>query len=88
MRGWHIKWPGEDHALEILRGLIERIVLHPIEDGLEIERIGEITAMIDLGTNKKAGSKEPAVPEAYRRSVKVVAGKGNHRQLTLPAVAV
>ncbi len=63
-------------ALEILRSLIERIVLHPAESGLEIELIGEIAAMIDLGTNKKAGSFEPAVPEAYRRSVKVVAGIG------------
>jgi len=63
-------------ALEILRSLIERIVLHPVDDGLEIELIGEIAAMVDLGTNKKAGSKEPAVPEAYRRSVKVVAGIG------------
>src|SRR6266478_8044297 len=61
-------------ALEILRGLIERVVLHPVEKGFEIELIGEIAAMVDLGAkNKKAGSKEPAVPDAYRRSVKVVA---------------
>jgi site-specific DNA recombinase len=63
-------------ALEILRGLVERVVLHPVEKGFEIELIGEIAAMVDLGTNKKAGSKEPAVPEAYRCSVKVVAGIG------------
>jgi site-specific DNA recombinase len=66
----------QSEALEILRGLIEKVVLRPLESGFEVELIGEIAAMIDLGTNKKAGSKEPAVPDAYRRSVKVVAGVG------------
>jgi site-specific DNA recombinase len=64
-------------ALEILRGLIERVVLHRTESGLEIELIGEIAAMIDLGAqNKTAGPKGSAVPDPYRRSVKVVAGTG------------
>jgi site-specific DNA recombinase len=76
-------------ALEILRGLVERVVLHPVEKGFEIELIGEIAAMVDLGAqNKTAGPEGSAVPDAYRRSVKVVAGEGNHRQLTLPPIAV
>ena len=62
-------------ALEILRGLIEQVVLRPVDKGLEIEIIGEIAAMVDLGAqNKKAGPEGSAVPEVYRRSVKVVAG--------------
>ncbi len=36
-------------ALEILRGRIERVVLHPADKGFEIELIGEIAAMVDLG---------------------------------------
>ncbi len=64
-------------ALEILRTLVEKVVLHPIERGFEVELIGEIAAMVDLGAqNQKAAPKGAAVPEAYRRSVKVVAGRG------------
>ena len=71
-------------ALEILRGLVERVVLHPVEKGFEIELIGEIAAMVDLGAqNKTAGPKGSAVPDAYRRSVKVVAGARNHLDLLL-----
>jgi hypothetical protein len=40
-------------ALEHLRGLIDGIVLHPTEKGVEIELIGVIAAMIDLGTHNK-----------------------------------
>ena len=79
----------QTEALEILRGLIERVVLHPMEKGFEVELIGEIAAMVDLGAqDKAAGPKGSAVPEAYRRSVKVVAGERNHRQLILPPIAI
>jgi len=74
----------QTEALEILRGLIERVVLHPAENGFEIELIGEIAAMVDLGAQAKAAApKGVAVPEAYRRSVKVVAGVRNHLDLLL-----
>jgi len=74
----------QTEALEILRGLIERVVLHPAENGFEIELIGEIAAMVDLGAQAKAAApKGSAVPEAYRRSVKVVAGVRNHLDLLL-----
>jgi site-specific DNA recombinase len=72
----------QTEALEILRGLIERVVLHPAEKGFEIEIIGEIAAMVDLGAqDKKAGPAGSAVPDPYRRSVKVVAGERNQRYL-------
>jgi site-specific DNA recombinase len=68
----------QTEALEILRGLIERVVLHPVEKGFEIELIGEIANMVDLGAgNQKAAHKGAAVPEVYRSSVKVVAGVRN-----------
>jgi hypothetical protein len=68
--------PGtQTEALEILRGLIERVVLHPVDNGFEIELVGEIAAMVALGAqNKRAGPEGSAVYEAYRCSVKVVAG--------------
>jgi len=52
----------QTEALEILRGLIECVVLHPAETGFEIELVGEIAAMVDLGAQAKAaGPKGSAV---------------------------
>jgi hypothetical protein len=52
----------QTEALEIVRGLIERVVLHPAEKGFEIELIGEIANMVDLGAQAKAaGPKGAAV---------------------------
>jgi site-specific DNA recombinase len=67
-------------AAEILRGLIETIKVRNANDGLEIELIGEIVNMIELAQTVAhkgtAASKEAAVPDVYRSSVKVVAGAG------------
>jgi hypothetical protein len=53
------------------------LLLASLEKGFEIELIGEIAAMVDLGAKSKtAGPKGSAVPDPYRRSVKVVAGVG------------
>jgi DNA invertase Pin-like site-specific DNA recombinase len=49
----------QTEALEILRGLIKRVVLHPAGDGFEIEIVGEIANMVDLGL---------ATPEVKTRS--------------------
>src|SRR5262249_24456705 len=74
----------QTEALEILRGLIERVVLHPVETGFEIELVGEIAAMIDLRAQATAaGPTGSVVPEMYRSSVKVVAGARNQRYLHL-----
>jgi hypothetical protein len=35
-------------ALELIRGLIERVELHPAEDGFRIELVGEIASMVAL----------------------------------------
>ena len=67
-------------AAEILRGLVESIQVRNIEDGIEIELVGEITNMITAAqTNNlkgKAASEEAASLKNYTSSVKVVAGVG------------
>ena len=61
-----------DEAMSILRGLIERVVLHPSEVGFEIELVGEIVRMVELGL----GGKPAVLPASAASSVKVVAGAG------------
>jgi site-specific DNA recombinase len=61
-----------DEALGILRGLIERVVVHPGDDGPQIELVGEIVRMVELGLNDK----KAALPKEAACSVKVVAGAG------------
>ena len=67
-------------AAEILRTLIEKIKIQPLEDGFEIELIGEIANMVNLASSpnqgKKTNDKGAIVPDAYWSSVKVVAGAG------------
>ena len=61
-----------DEALGLLRGLIERVVVHPGEDGPQIELVGEIVRMVELGLD----AKQAALPGEAACSVKVVAGAG------------
>ncbi len=65
---------------EILRGLVESINVRNLDDGFEIELVGEIVSMIETaqtGTNKgKARANEAASLKNYASSVKVVAGVG------------
>ena len=66
-------------AAEILRGIIERINVTPLGRGsFEIDLTGDIVNMIEFaesGTQtEKTASKEAAIPDVYRSSVKVVAG--------------
>ena len=68
--------PGaRDEALGLLRGLIERIELQPIEDGFEIELTGEIARMVELSLDP-TGTKKAVLDEKTACSVKVVAGAG------------
>ena len=63
-----------DEALQILRGLVERVSISPAENGLEVEIVGEIAKMVELGIEKNA--KRATLDEAMTRSVEVVAGRG------------
>jgi len=72
-------------ALEAVRTLIERVVLHPAEDGsgLEIELIGEIASMVSLALDTPNVRRSMDDRGLFARSVKVVAGTRNHLDLLL-----
>ena len=91
--------PDGREALELVRGLIERVEVFPASDGgaPELVLTGEIAAMLRLGMGDGArgtaargvgaGGAAASGPDLFRRSVKVVAGTCNLRQLTLQPVA-
>ena len=80
--------PGiRDEAIDILRGLVERVVVRPVNDGFEIELIGEIAQMVELGLGTPKNEKA-ALGEGAARSVKVVAGTCNHRESSMLVVAI
>ena len=54
-----------DEALQVLRGLVERISIGTTENGLEVEIVGEIAKMVELGTGNKA--KRATLDEAMTR---------------------
>ncbi|MCH8055957.1 MAG: hypothetical protein IH857_07390, partial [Deltaproteobacteria bacterium] len=61
-----------EEALEILRSLVEAVILRPLDSGFEVELVGDIAKMIML-----PGKPGNSVPDMYRSSVKVVAGARN-----------
>ena len=66
-------------ALEILRGLVERVTVKAEGEGFTIELVGEIARMVAMAAeakNTKAASNEAAVSDVFACSVKVVAGAG------------
>jgi site-specific DNA recombinase len=56
----------------MLRRLIERVVVRQAEEGPQVELVGEIVKMVELGLD----AKQAALGEAAACSVKVVAGAG------------
>jgi site-specific DNA recombinase len=71
-----------DEAIEVLRSLLESVVIAPADGGLEIEIVGEISHMIEIGM-EDGKRKGPVLNESTGRSVKVVAGARNQRYLHL-----
>jgi site-specific DNA recombinase len=63
-----------DEAAEVLRGLVEHVLIGPAANGLEIEIVGEIAKMVELSLGLDA--KQANLDERLTRSVKVVAGTG------------
>ena len=61
-----------EEAIEIIRSMIDRIVLLLRQDGYEVEVSGEIAKMIEIALGKP--KKTAPLNEAAVRSVKVVAG--------------
>ena len=56
----------------LLRGLIERVGDRPAEEGPQVEIVGEIVKMVELGLD----AKQAALPQQAACSGKVVAGAG------------
>jgi hypothetical protein len=60
--------------------LVERIVLHQASDGgcgFEIELIGDVVAMVGLGSaHKDSRRRNVTDPDVFQSSMKVVAGGG------------
>jgi hypothetical protein len=83
--GAALEGPDATEALEVVRSLIERVVLHPApggQRGFEIELVGEITAMVNLGRDEgdRTHSRQSATDQAlFQSSMKVVAGARNRR---------
>jgi site-specific DNA recombinase len=70
---------GRTEALEIIRSLIERVAVTPLEGGgFEIEIEGELARMVEIAMESEAGPRnaKTALRDAERRSVKLVAGAG------------
>jgi len=74
-----------DEAIAVLRSLIERINVSAGPDGPEVEIVGEIARMVELGLSGEA-KKKAALNNRATCSVKVVAGACNHRQLLQVAI--
>jgi site-specific DNA recombinase len=77
-----------DEAFDLIRSLIEQIRLVPDSGALRIEIKGELAGILELC--READSKKPGglSTAGLAEQIKIVAGEGNHRQLTLPPVAV
>ena len=61
-------------ARELIRGLVDRITLHPDGDGQRVEVRGELAAILALSAGARAGSSGDAAGLALQ--VKLVAGAG------------
>jgi hypothetical protein len=70
-------------AIEILRGLIERVAVSTAKDGCTIELVGEIANMVGLSTGPESRKTGP-----YRSSVKVVAGARSSHTHRLPPLVI
>ena len=72
-------------AFGLIRGLIDAVMLTPVDGKLEIELRGDlagILAMSEAGKASAPSSKEKAL------QIKMVAGACNHRELTLPPIQI
>jgi len=75
-------------AGEVLRSLIDRVVLMPATDapdGIDAQLHGDLAAVLALSDPEK--QKLPAAVTVGSQ-LSVVAGERNHRQLTLPPIAI
>jgi hypothetical protein len=72
-----------DEAVELIRGLIEAVVLTPIDSHLRVEVRGELAAILALGD----GRRNPGTTDQDSvEQIKMVAGARNHREFPICVV--
>jgi hypothetical protein len=80
----------KDEAMATLRGLIDKVVLMPdaaAPTGLKAELHGDLAAILAVCDAAEPNGPQPRAG-ARGCQLSGVAGAGNHRNLTLPAVAI
>ena len=74
-------------ARELVRNLVETITLVPDGGRLCIEVRGELAAILRMSQGAKQARSAGGEADALAVQIKMVAGAGNHRQLTRMMVA-
>jgi hypothetical protein len=69
-----------EEAMELIRSLIEAIVLFPDHGSLGIEVRGELATILAIGEGRK---KPGSVDRDIAKQIKMVAGACNHRRHTI-----
>jgi site-specific DNA recombinase len=74
-----------DEAFELIRSLIDKVVVTPTKGEMHIDLHGELAGILGLCREGRRGSRPDAATLAQ---IKVVAGAYNHRQFALPPIPV
>jgi site-specific DNA recombinase len=74
-----------DEAFELIRSLIDKVVVTPAEGDMHIDLHGELAGILGLCREGRRGGQADAATVAQ---IKVVAGAHNHRQFALPPIPV
>ena len=71
-------------AFELIRGLIDAVILTPVHGKLNIE-LGDLAGILAMSEAGEAGA---FFPKEKALQIKMVAGTCNHRGLTLPPIPI
>jgi hypothetical protein len=74
-----------EEAFGLVRSLIDAVILTPVNGKLEIELHGDLAGILALS---QAGKQSAFSPKEKALQIKMVAGACNHRELTLPPIAI
>ena len=67
--------PSRDEPYRSCKGLMEQVVIHSTAEGVELELVGAVAQIVELGQGGRT-AKQAALNERTACSVKVVAGAG------------
>lgn len=77
-----------EEAAQILRGLVDEIRLHPIDDQLQIELIGDLATLLGFAEKKGADYKKPGSSGDPSSTKWLVAGAYNFTNFKAPEIVV